>query len=188
MGQEKKIPVTLDKSTFEQLFKTLFISLMHFARKYVSDTDTAKEITHDVFFNLWEKREKIDSSTSLKSYLYTSVYNRCMNYIRDQKKFNREEQVFNRNEQEEHIAYHDHLEEQELESKIQESLNSLPLKCREIFVLNRFEGNKYAEIAEKMNISVKTVETQMSKALRILREKLADYLKILIIFMFCYIY
>lgn len=182
MGSEKKIPVSLDKSTFEQLFRTLFPSLMHFARKYVSDSDTATEITHDVFFNLWEKREKIDTSTSLKSYLYTSVYNRCMNYIRDQKKFNRDEQVFDRLEQEEHITLHDHLEVQELEAKILESMNSLPSRCREIFILNRFEGNKYAEIAEKMNISVKTVETQMSKALRILREKLADYLKILIIF------
>jgi len=105
LGSEKKIPVSLDKSTFEQLFKTLFPSLSHFARKYVHDNDTAKEITHDVFLNLWEKRDKIDSSTSLKSYLFTSVYNRCMNYIRDQKKFNREEQVFNRLEQEEHIAY-----------------------------------------------------------------------------------
>jgi RNA polymerase sigma-70 factor, ECF subfamily len=183
---EKKIQVSLDKSTFEQLFKTLFPSLSHFARKYVHDNDTAKEITHDVFLNLWEKRYNIDSSTSLKSYLFTSVYNRCMNYIRDQKKFNRDEQVFNRLEQEEHIALHDHLEEQELESRIIESLNNLPVRCREIFVMNRFEGNKYAEIAEKMDISVKTVETQMSKALRILREKLADYLKILIIFMISY--
>jgi RNA polymerase sigma-70 factor, ECF subfamily len=188
LESEKKIPVSLDKSTFEQLFKTLFPCLVHFARKYVYDIDTAKEITHDVFFNLWEKRENIDSSTSLKSYLFTSVYNRCMNYIRDQKKFNRDEQVFNRVEQEENIALHDHLEEQELESRIIESLNNLPPRCREIFMLSRFEGIKYAEIAEKMDISVKTVETQISKALRILREKLADYLKILIIFIFCCIH
>ena len=176
MGSKKKIPVSLDKSTFEQLFRTLFPSLMHFARKYVSDIDTAKDLTHDVFINLREKREINDSGTSLKSYLFTSVYNRCMNYIRDQKKFNRDEQVFNIVEQEENNALHDHLEEQELESRIIESLNSLPVKCREIFMLSRFEGIKYAEIAEKMEISVKTVETQISKALRILREKLIDYL------------
>lgn len=183
MESEKKIPVSLDQSNFEHLFKTLFPSLTHFARKYVPDTDTAKEITHDVFLNLWEKRKNIDSSKSLKSYLYTSVYNRCMNYIRDNRKFNRDVQIFPVLEQEEQSVPHDHLEEQELESRIIDSMNSLPDRCREIFMLNRFEGNKYAEIAEKMNISVKTVETQMSKALRILREKLADYLKILIIFM-----
>jgi RNA polymerase sigma-70 factor (ECF subfamily) len=176
LDDEKKIPVSLDKSSFEKLFKTLFPSLSHFARKYVPDNDTAKEITHDVFLNLWEKRENIDSSTSLKSYLFTSVYNRCMNYIRDHRKFNRDEQIFNILEQEEQSVPYDHLEEQELESKIIDSLNSLPPRCREIFMLNRFEGINYAEIAEKLDISVKTVETQMSKALRILREKLIDYL------------
>lgn len=139
--------------------------------------DTAKEIAHDVFLNLWDKRNEIDSSTPLKSYLFTSVYNRCMNYIRDNKKFNRGEQVFNILEQKAESPPRDHLEEQELESRIIEAMNSLPERCREIFMMNRFEGNKYAEIAEKMGISVKTVETQMSKALRILREKLVKYLK-----------
>jgi len=176
LSEEKKIPVSLDKSAFEKLFKTLFPSLAHFARKYVPDNDTAKEIAHDVFLNLWEKRENIDSSTSLKSYLFTSVYNRCMNYIRDHRKFNRDEQIFDILEQEEQSVPHDPLEEQELESRIIESMNSLPPRCKEIFMLNRFEGINYAEIAEKLDISVKTVETQMSKALRILREKLIDYL------------
>jgi RNA polymerase sigma-70 factor (ECF subfamily) len=138
--------------------------------------DTAKEITHDVFLNLWEKRNDIDSGTSLKSYLFTSVYNRCMNYIRDNKKFYRDEQIFKILEQEAESVPRDLLEEQELESTIIEAMNSLPDRCREVFMLNRFDGNKYAEIAEKMGISVKTVETQMSKALRILREKLINYL------------
>jgi RNA polymerase sigma-70 factor (ECF subfamily) len=177
LDDEKKIPVSLDRSTFEKLFKTLFKSLTHFARKYVPDNDTAKEIVHDVFLNLWEKRENIDTSTSLKSYLFTSVYNRSMNYIRDQRKFYRDSEISNIIEKEEHTVPRDHIEEQELESRILESIDSLPARCREIFILNRFEGNHYAEIAEKMNISVKTVETQMSKALRILREKLIDYLK-----------
>lgn len=173
---EKKIPVSLDRQGFEALFKTYFPSLTHFARKYVPDNDTAKEIAHDVFLNLWGKRETIDSSISLKSYLFTSVYNRCMNYIRDQRKFNKDEQVFNIIEQESQEVPYDHLETMELESRIIEALNDLPARCREIFMLSRYEGNRYAEIAEKLGLSVKTVETQMSKALRILREKLSDYL------------
>ena len=140
------------------------------------DNDTAKEIAHDVFLNLWGKRETVDSSTSLKSYLFTSVYNRCMNYIRDQRKFNKDDQIFDIIEQEAQEMPHDHLETQELESRIIEALGSLPTRCKEIFMLSRFEGISYAEIAERLGISVKTVETQMSKALRILRGKLSDYL------------
>lgn len=177
MGQDKKIPVFLDESGFEYLFKTYFPSLKHFARKYVPDNDTAKEIAHDVFLNLWEKRNSLDSSSSLKSYLFTSVYNRCMNYIRDQRKFNKDDQVFNRVEQEKQEIPYDHLETMELESRIIEALNNLPARCREIFMLSRFEGISYAEIAERLGLSVKTVETQMSKALKILREKLSEYLK-----------
>jgi RNA polymerase sigma-70 factor (ECF subfamily) len=176
LGEEKKISVSLDKAGFEQLFREYFPSLSHFARKYVPDNDTAKEIAHDVFLNLWGKRDNIDSSTSLKSYLFTSVHNRCMNYIRDQRKFNRDEKILEILEQEFQEAPHDHLETQELELRIIESLNSLPDRCREIFMLSRFEEISYAEIAERLSLSVKTVETQMSKALRILRGKLKDYL------------
>jgi RNA polymerase sigma-70 factor (ECF subfamily) len=177
LGEEKKIPVSLDRSGFELLFRKYFPSLTHFARKYVPDNDTAKEIAHDVFLNLWAKRDNVDSSTSLKSYLFTSVYNRCMNYIRDQRKFNRDSKILDIIEQEVQEVPHDHLETMELESKIIESLNSLPDRCREIFMLSRFEEMSYAEIAERLGISVKTVETQISKALRILRVKLIDYLK-----------
>jgi RNA polymerase sigma factor (sigma-70 family) len=77
----------------------------------------------------------------------------------------------------------DNLEVQELEGRIFDALQALPEKCRQVFTMNRFEGLKYAEISEKLGISVKTVEAQMSKALRILREKLADYLTVLILFM-----
>jgi len=183
LATEKNIPSSLDNTAFEELFKTLFPSLVIFARKYLPDLDTAKEIVHNVFLNLWEKRENIDINTSLKSYLFTSVYNRCLNYIRDQSKFSRVEHHLEKIEQEENLTAYNPLEEQELESKIVEALNNLPEKCREIFMLNRFEGKKYAEIAEKLDISVKTVETQMSKALKILREKLIDYITMVIFFL-----
>ena len=179
---DNNVPVNLDRKGFEELFKSFFPSLCMFAQKYVPDQDTAKEVVHNVFLNLWEKREKVDMSTPLKSYLFTSVYNRCLNSIRDQKKFDRDETVFERLDSNDFIDATDRLEEQELEQRIFDALQSLPEKCREVFTLNRFEGLKYAEIAEKHGISVKTVETQMSKALKILREKLSDYLTIIILF------
>ena len=181
--KEKNITGGLDKSAFEELFRSLFPGLVIFARKYVPDQDTAKEIVHNVFLNLWEKREKVDTRASLKSYLFTSVHNRCLNFIRDEKKFDRDEFLFQRLDSTEFADGTDRLEEQELEQRIFDALQALPEKCREVFTLNRFEGLKYGEVAEKLGISVKTVEAQMSKALKILREKLADYLTILILFM-----
>jgi RNA polymerase sigma-70 factor (ECF subfamily) len=181
-AKERNVDIKLDKKAFEALFRTFFPSLVLFAKKFVPDQDTAKEIVHTVFLNLWEKRQQVDTGSPLKSYLFTSVHNRCLNYIRDQKKFDRDEAHFQRLDSTEFSNGVDRLEEQELEQRICDALQALPEKCREIFMLNRFEGLKYAEIAQQLNISVKTVETQMSRALRILREKLIDYLGMIILF------
>lgn len=148
-----------------------------FAYKYIQDIDTCQEIVHDVFVKLWEKREQIDLSKSVKSYLFTAVSNKCKNHIRDNKKFVTNELAT------ENTNYNDQdalkqLQYQELEEKIQEAINSLPEKCKEVFELNRYEGLKYKEIAEKLHISVKTVENQMGKALKVLREKLKNYVEL----------
>ena len=180
--KKRSIPVQLDKPGFESLFRSFFPGLVLFARKYVPDQDTATEIVHNVFLNLWEKREEVDTRTSLKSYLFTSVHNRCLNFIRDQKKFDRDETLLQRLDSDEFTDASDRLEEMELEQRIYDALQALPEKCREVFTLNRFEGLKYGEIAGRLGISVKTVETQMSKALKILREKLSDYMIIIIWF------
>ena len=182
-ARERNIEINMDKRAFEELFRSFFPSLVFFAQKFVPDQDTAKEIVHNVFINLWEKRRQVDSTSSLKSYLFTSVHNRCLNYIRDQKKFDKDETIFQRLDSSDFTDGVDRLETQELEQRIYDALQALPEKCREVFMLNRFEGLKYAEIGEKLGISVKTVETQMSKALKILREKLIDYLGLIILFM-----
>ena len=168
---------------YEEMFRTYFSSLCYFARKYISDLDTSKEIVHKVFVTIWENRAGFDFEKPSKSYLFTSVYNRCMNHIRDQKKFITNDNLAEADNFPENAVNHDHLEASELESRIWKIINQLPEKCREIFILNRFEGKKYHEIAGHLDISVKTVETQMSKALKILRENLADYLHILILFL-----
>lgn len=157
------------------MFREHYIALSHFARKYLGDLDTGKEIVHHVFFHIWESRTDFDFDKPAKSYLFTSVYNRCMNYLRDQKKFTSAPESF-AEEITEATTYTDQLEVAELEASIQSAIAKLPEKCREVFMLNRFEGKKYAEIAEMLHISVKTVEAQMSKALKILREELKEFI------------
>lgn len=166
----------LDQQAFEELFRKFFPPLMAFSRRILSDEDDAREVVHQVFINLWEKRFDIDLSKSLKSYIFTSVNNRSLNVIRDRKKFSSEEIP-------EEVGEWDvsaEIEAMELEDRIRKVIDDLPERCREIFQLNRFDGLTYSEIAKQLNISVKTVENQMSKALRILREQLAEYLTILL--------
>jgi RNA polymerase sigma-70 factor (ECF subfamily) len=166
---------------YEEMFRTYYSSLCYFAQKYVADMDACKEIVHNVFVLIWEKRSEFDFEKPAKSYLFTSVYNRCMNYLRDRKKFI-DHEVSEITPEHSGVINQDHLESAELESQIWKVIRSLPEKCREIFMLNRFEEKKYAEIAQRLNISVKTVEAQMSKALKILREHLKDYIHFLIFF------
>ena len=137
---------------------------------------TAKILYIMYFLNLWQKQEEIDLSLPIKSYLFKSVHNRCLNYIRDRKKIVSHELITNTDEIPAHVESRDYLEESELEMRIVKAVDSLPEKCRKIFHLSRFEGKKYAEIAASEGVSVKAIEAQMSKALKLLREQLVDYL------------
>ena len=159
---------------FEALFKQYYAALVVYACKYMPETDVAREIVQDFFVKLYEKRSTLTIDTSLKSYLYRSVYNACMNYINQ------------RNIQEKHIRNIDlerndeeNLENEinsvELQNRIFNLIEALPPKCKIIFKMNRLEGMKNEEIAVNLNLSKRTVETQISKALKILRNKLSDY-------------
>lgn len=171
------------KQKFEVLFKEHFTGLVYFAQKYLGDIDASKDVVHAVFIKIWENRNEFDFDKPAKSYLFTSVYNRSLNAIRDAKKF------VNSDDEEAHKAslergeFHDTMEVAELEGRIKVALQKLPTKCREVFELNRFEGKKYAEIAEHLGISIKTVEGQMSKALKIMKVELKDYLYLLLLFL-----
>jgi RNA polymerase sigma-70 factor (ECF subfamily) len=169
------------KHKFEALFREHFTGLCYFAQKYTNDLDSAKEIAHSVFIRIWENRSEFDWDKPAKSYLFTSVYNRSLNYIRDNKRFISHEEATKHHLVMDESVYSDNLESAELEDRIKSALQSLPEKCKEIFELSRFENKKYSEIAEHLNISVKTVETQMSKALHILKEELKDYLTIILL-------
>jgi RNA polymerase sigma-19 factor, ECF subfamily len=170
----------LDKPVFEQLFKTHFVHLCNFAYQFVKDTDSAKEVTQKVFINLWENREKIDPQKSIQSYLFTSVRNRSLNYIRDQKKYRNE--VLDLETHDFEIPFEeDAIAMDELKEKVARALDELPEKCRLVFEMSRYKNMKYKEIAEELDISVKTVEAHMSKALKSLRINLEDYACILLI-------
>ncbi len=158
---------------FEQLFREYFTPLCNFALGYVNDLDTAKEVVQEVFINLWNKKDSIKSDKSVKAYLYTSVRNRCLNYIRDHKKF-RSYVLDIEIENEELLVENNSLTQAETQIKIQQAIDKLPEKCKEVFRLSRFDELKYKEIAEKLGISIKTVEVQISKALKILREELKE--------------
>lgn len=166
---------TFDKAQFEALFKSHFAFLVNFARQFVDDVDTAQDLTQKVFITLWEKREQIDPKQSIKSYLFTSVRNRCLNYIRDQKKYR--SQVLDIELADFELAVEeDHFGEEELKQKIEAALSSLPGKCRQVFEMSRFQQMKYKEIAEELDISQKTVEAHMSKAIKSLRAYLEAYM------------
>lgn len=174
----------LDKKTFEALFKQNYRAMCMYGQNFVHDTDVVEDIVHDIFVNLWDKRDTIQEEKSVKSYLFRSVHNRCLNYIRDTKKFVDSEEYDN---QVEIIISEDNnesYETAELEVRIKDAIDSLPEKCREVFLKSRVDELKYSEIAEILNISIKTVENQISKALKILREKLGDYLPVILLFLF----
>jgi len=168
---------TLDQSTFERIFRDYFLALCSFATRYTQDQDEAKDIVHQVFTNLWEKRETIHFDQSLRSYLYTSVHNRCLNYIRDKKKFIKDDLPQSEEMLVNYIDQSDFMEAEELRNEIYSALEELPEGSRNIFKMSRFEGKKYKEIAEELGISIKTVETQMSKALKHMKNKLIKYIQ-----------
>jgi RNA polymerase sigma-70 factor (ECF subfamily) len=172
----------LDKATFESLFRSDFKGLCFFALKFTKDHETAKEIVQDAFISLWEKRDTIDLSKPVKSYLTTIIYNKSLNYLRDNKKFDREILDFENLNSTSNYQTSDKLVAAEIEQQIKRAIDELPEKCREVFMLSRFENLKYQEIADQLNISIKTVETQMSKALQHMRVRLAEYLPAIIIY------
>jgi RNA polymerase sigma-70 factor (family 1) len=152
-----------------------------FAQKYVKDFETAREIAQSAFISLWEKRETIDMSRPVKSYLAMVIHNKCTNYLRDNRKFDQYILAIENLPEVPEYDGADVLVEEELKIKIDLSIAELPEKCREIFVLNRYENLKYQEIADRLQISVKTVETQMSKALQHMRIRLAEFITVFLV-------
>src|SRR5215204_4117290 len=178
-----------DEAAFEQMFKTHFKRLHAYAFTILRDEIQAEEMVQQVFFKLWERNVRKDSfgetlsmTGSATAYLYRAVHNESLNYIKHQKvRSNHQLNVaYSMKNEVEHPAKK--IMAGELEKKIHSALNELPEQCRTIFQMSRFDELKYREIADKLGISVKTVESQMSKALRLLRVKLVDFLVFILLF------
>ena len=171
-----------DEAAFERVFKTHFKRLHAYAFTILRDEIQAEEMVQQVFFKLWERNENLSLTGSVSAYLYRAVHNESLNYLKHQKV---------RSNHQLHVAYSMKNEVEhpakrvitgELEKKIHTALNELPEQCRTIFQMSRFDELKYREIADKLGISVKTVENQMGKALKLLREKLVDFLIFILLF------
>jgi RNA polymerase sigma-70 factor (ECF subfamily) len=171
-----------DEKAFESVFKAQYPALCGYARKYLDDTDHAEEIVQDMFFNFWQKKEKLEINTSLEAYLFKSVRNSCLNYLKHLKVREEHRLATSHELIKKEREIHDHVVALELQEKIDLVISQLPAERQKIFKMSRFEELKYKEIAEKLNLSVKTVEAQMSKALKYLRLHLAEYLSLVILF------
>ncbi len=168
------------ESAFEELFLKYYTPLVVFARKVIPDEDQARELVQDVFVSFYEKRKELNIHSSLKAHLYQSVKNRCLNQVkRNQIRRDHHANIFIEKKNDEAFI-EDKLQETELESRIFSIVQTLPDQCRKIFEMSRFKGLTNQEIADKLELSKRTVETQVSKALKVMRKHLSDYLTVII--------
>lgn len=170
-----------DIKAFETLFYDYYDRLAYYAFQFLKDKDGAEDVVQELFSKLWINKEKLRVENSINAYLYGAVKNACLNHLKHQKikEVYISSAVFT-------IEYDNYaaneIDAKDLEQLIQSCIVDLPPKRQKIFILSRKHGLKYQEIAVKLNISVKTVEAQMGKALGFLRERLKEYLAIIIVF------
>jgi len=165
----------------EFLFKSFYAPLCKSVYKFVRDADAAEDIVQEVFYKVWRNRNSLDLSKSVKSYLYRSAINTALNYLEKNK---RTVELEDNEVAKTGLAVNateDLLDGAELQQKINCVIDGLPPRCQAVFTMSRFEEMSYQEIADTLNVSVKAVEKQMSKALKILREALKMYVNYLII-------
>jgi RNA polymerase sigma-70 factor (ECF subfamily) len=168
-----------DEAAFEALFRRWYEPLCRYACRLADgDMDEAEDVVQQAFVKLWEYRAKLQVAWSLKAYLYKAVHNACLNRLRS-RQVQSKYLDFTAQQPDTMLTQPDDTTP-ELRERFQQALDSLPPQCRHVFELSRFEALKYREIADQLGISIKTVETQMGKALRVLRVQLADYLVTLI--------
>lgn len=163
-----------DAKAFECLFKLYYPKLTLFANRFLNDLAAAEEIVSDVFVLLWEQGHEIDFTGTVSSYLFKTVQNRCLNYLKHQKIENLYVGYLQRKQLLDEVVYaaESSYLEKEMVQQINLALESLPEKCRQIFMMSRFDHLKYKEIAHQLDLSPKTVERQISIALDKLRRLL----------------
>lgn len=171
-----------NKDAFNRLYNLFYAPLCIFAGRYISDLRVIEDCVHDIFLKIWKDRKNISINTSIRSYLYTATRNLCLDLIEKRKtELTYEQYILN--------TYDPFTSEnlysiEELENIIEEAINKLPEKYQIAFRMSRFEELTYKEIAEKQNISVKTVEAYIHKSLVMLSKYLKDYLPFLFFLLF----
>ena len=171
-----------DEKAFEIIFHAWFDRLVRFCNEYVLEIETARNIAQTVFLKLWERRHLIDENASLKSYVYTIARNECISYLRHLKTENRFYKNTTALYADQMLAF-DALNEldfaridiEKIEKIVDETVAAMPERCREVFNMSRHQDLKNREIAEQLGITVKAVEANLTRALKILKENLKDY-------------
>lgn len=163
-----------DRNAFNILFEYYYSGLVVYANQFLLDLKESEEIVQDIFLKIWEDKEKLHIHSSVRDYLFKSIKNKCLDYLKHQKvkdKFVQAEKDYSSMDEN-----YDLYVEHELRELINDTVEKLPTECRKVFVLSRIQNLKYKEISKELGISIKTVENQISKALKIFRNALKDYL------------
>jgi RNA polymerase sigma-70 factor (ECF subfamily) len=157
------------------LFDTYYQRLLSDVYRVIRDEDACKDIVQDVFVDFWNKRESIEVHTSLQAYLRRAAVNKALNYLKNSRRFVLEEDgvVFDSTEYPDALDSGDALSAEQLEQNLHRAIEALPEKCRLVFSMSRFDHLSHKEIAETLGISVKTIENQITKAMKMLRESLS---------------
>lgn len=168
-----------DKDAFRQLFEYYYPALCVYAKRFIEEKEIREDIVQDVFFSVWESRKQISVQLSTRGYLVACVRNHCLNHLRRNKA-----ETFDPSFQENIPEYAENNDDLytwiELQELLAKALNKLPDDYRRVFELNRLEDKNYAEIADTMHISIRTVERYKNKAIEILKKELKDYLPLFI--------
>lgn len=177
-----------NSSVFENIYISHYSRMKRFAQEFVIREEDAENIVQDVFLDLWEKDIILSSHTNLFAYLFTATKNKCLDFLRHRTVVQKTAEKI----QDEQLqvllmkshsleAFDEHLfSEPDIETMIQKAIDSLPEKCRQIFVMNKIEGKKQKDIAAELNISIHTVESQMVIAFKKLKDLLKDQFPLLI--------
>lgn len=172
-----------NRQSFELLFRRLYPKLCAYARKFLHDMNDSKEIVQEVFLSIWKNRDQIDEGQSLNSYLFVATKSRCLNFLEAKKVRSKHAEIlwylYVQESTENNNAFQQ-LVANDLEKNLTIAVDRLPKECRKVFELSRYEGLKYQEIAQRLNISIKTVETQMSRALTRLRLEMKPHLPLIL--------
>ncbi|WP_346854839.1 RNA polymerase sigma-70 factor [uncultured Draconibacterium sp.] len=191
MGSEKnEIDLLLfksgDEKTFEVIFNANYEAIVGFCTQFISDVDASKSTAQQAFINLWLNRDKVERVNGIRAFLYTAAKTGCLNYLRHEKykiqyqKHTIAEKENRLNQDILQSFQFNRLEYMELEEMIQSAIDKLPEKCKVVFMKSRFEGKKNQEIADELNMALKSVESNITRALKILRKELQEVLPLVL--------